>query len=98
MNKLAYIKNGSTCYLPAWYLERSDEEIEDAKRIMINAPEPEVVKDYSPVLIENEKNIRRELSKEFGFSKSEIEEVIESMYCGRSFGVSVQRQLDKRNK
>ena len=97
MNKLAYMKNGKVHQLPQWYLLRSDEEIEEAKRILIAEPEPEVT-DYSPIVIENERAIRRELSEDFGFSAIEIEEIIESMYCGRSFEASVQRQFDMRNR
>ena len=94
-DRLKFInKKGEVDYLPTWYIDRSDEEVEKAKQILINAPEGQYT-EFHEIKIPNEAKLRRDL-KEEGFIKPEIEEIIEYIYSGGTVDAAIQRQLDLR--
>ena len=93
-DRLKYVKNGEIEYLPTWYLDKSDEEIERVKEILINAPEGQYIP-FHEVRIPNEVKLRRDL-KEGGFIPPEIDEIIDRMANGSTIDNAIQRQLDLR--
>ena len=94
MSELNFKVNDVEYQLPTWYAERSDEEIEKAKRVLIEEYSREVeplIEEFMPIQFD-EKEICRQL-KEAGFEKNEIEEIIADMYCGRTLD-SVMQKFD----
>lgn len=91
-DRLRFVKNGQEQYLPTWFMYKSDEEVEEAKQKLINAPD-RTYNSYEPIEIDEDK-IRRELKKE-GFSSADIDEIIAMIYNGMTVDSAIQRQLIK---
>ena len=87
MNKLAYEIDGKIEYLPVWYSLRSDEEIEEAKRIVIEAAKNPIKYDNSKIEID-EVEIRKQLRSEF--NEDQIDEIIRMLYDGRTLDSAMQ--------
>lgn len=97
---LSFKVNGETFYLPLWYQLRSDEEIEEAKLVLIEemirseseqSVDP-VVDEYDADLdnmTEMEEHIFKGL-KEEGYTKNQIEEIFARYYSGQTLDAAMQ--------
>lgn len=89
---LSYEYEGKTYHLPAWCVDWSDEDIEKAKEISINAlKNPK--KQMHPSTEYSREEIRqmwRDLLKE-GFSKDEVSEIVDDVLDGRSLDSAIQK-------
>ena len=75
-------KNGEEGMLPTWYLLGTEEELEAAKEVVINA-EPAVYEDEELVIDDSE------------FTEEELAEIEAMIACGHTFDSACQRQLLK---
>lgn len=75
-------KDGEEGMMPMWYLLRTKEELEAAKKIVINA-EP-IAFEESEFVIENRE-----------FTRSEFAEIEAMIACGYTFDAACQRQILK---
>lgn len=87
-NKLAYEVNGKIEYLPAWYSLKSDKEIEETKRLLIEEAKKPAIHHEPETTVIDEVNIRKQLKAEF--TKSQIDEIIEKLYCGYTLDSAMQ--------
>ena len=94
-DRLAFEKDGETWHLPTWYADRSDEEIESLKRIVIDA-KPRTYDATTPAVDIDESKVRRDLRAE-GFSRQEIDEIIAMVYNGMTMDSAIQRQFMRRD-
>lgn len=94
--------DGEDVYLPTWYAEKSDDEVNDAKQILEKAVRDRHnrVNDYSADDYEeieiDERSLRRDLKAE-GFSKADCDEIIAMIYNGHTVDSAIQRQIMKNN-
>ena len=94
-DRLAFDKDGETWYLPTWYADSSDDEIESLKQTLIDA-KPRTHDTTTPSVDIDESKVRRDLRAE-GFSRPEIDEIIAMVYNGMTMDSAIQRQFMRRD-
>ena len=94
-DRLKFEIDGQEEWLPAWFAEASDEEIERAKKATTEARlrRKEYVPEYS-----DDEYVELNINdlKAEGFSKSEIDEIVAMIENGHTVDSAIQRQLLKR--
>lgn len=98
-DKLRVEYDGEVEYLPTWYLNMDDNDIEEAKQIVRDAMKTRrvdrVVEDdyYEDI---DERSLRSDLRRE-GFSGTDIDEIVAMIYNGHTVDSAIQRQIMKNN-
>lgn len=90
-DRLAFVKDGRTQYLPTWFKDKSDAELDELKQRVINS-KPSSSEDVSIEI--DEPQLRKDLRKE-GFTRADIDEIIAMVYNGHTIDSAIQRQLAK---
>lgn len=101
MKDLTYIDaSGTTNSLPTWYQLRSDDEIAEAKAILIEESKNshELTNEEIDQIVEDEmkeadkivKKAIPQLKKE-GFNNSQIETIVADLYAGRTLDSAMQQ-------
>jgi len=96
---LSYVVDGETLYLPTWYVYRSDKEIEETKKFLIEQSARTnpvaVIDDYDKEIEKQEEmeaHIVRELKKD-GFNRKQIDEILARYYSGQTLDSAMQSIL-----
>lgn len=99
MKDLSCVIDGETLYLPTWYLYRSDKEIEETKRFLIeqsaHTNPVTVVDDYDVDIKKQEEieaHIVRQLKKK-GFTRKQVDEILARYYSGQTLDSAMQSIL-----
>ena len=91
-------ENGETLYIPTWFWDLPDEELDKIRQTIIDgyktpSPQPESSNTYEEIESETE-DLYRQLREE-GFTFSEAEEIIAYIGCGYSVDAAIQTVLTK---
>ena len=90
---LSYTYNGKTYYLPEWCKDWSRDDIEQAKKDAIAGleyPDPNAYKDEPRYSEEDLYDIEEQLRHE-GYSRREIDQIIEDVLSGRTLDSAIQK-------